>query len=59
MLLFQYVQMKKMELTEYGNFRLFAATGKRKRQTSIYLLQTETENGSFLFLGRQTINSNR
>jgi hypothetical protein len=34
---------RKTELTENGNFRLFAANGKRKRQTSICLLQMETE----------------
>jgi hypothetical protein len=32
-----------MELTENGNFRLFAANGKRKRQTSVCLLETEME----------------
>jgi hypothetical protein len=38
------------ELTENGNFRLFAANGKRKQQTSISLLQMETENGSLFSL---------
>ncbi len=33
-----------MEVTEDGNFRLFAADVKRKRQTSVCLLPTETEN---------------
>jgi hypothetical protein len=35
-----------MELTENSSFRLFAPNGKRKRQTSVCLLQKETENGS-------------
>ncbi len=35
---------KKMELTENGNFRLFSANGKLNWQTSICLLQMETEN---------------
>jgi hypothetical protein len=43
---------RKTELTENGNFRLFAAKGKQK--TSIFLLQMEV-----YFLGRETINSNR
>jgi hypothetical protein len=47
-----------MELTENGNFRLFAANGKQKRQTSVRLLQMRTEN-EVDFLGGQTINSNR
>jgi hypothetical protein len=42
---------------ENGNFRLFAANGKRKRQTSVRLLQMRTEKVDFL--GGQTINSNR
>jgi hypothetical protein len=37
------------DLTENDNFRLFAANGKRKPHTSVYLLQTETENGSLFF----------
>jgi hypothetical protein len=37
-----------MELTENGNFRLYAANGRRKWQTSVSLLQTETEKGSLL-----------
>jgi hypothetical protein len=37
---------RKTELTTNGNFILFAAIGKRKRQTSVCLLQMETENGS-------------
>jgi hypothetical protein len=32
------------------NFRLFSANRKRKRQTSVYLLQMETENGCLFFL---------
>jgi hypothetical protein len=45
------------ELTENGNTRLFAANGKRKRQTFVCL----QKNGKrkFVFLGRQTINGNR
>jgi hypothetical protein len=40
--------------TENGNFRLFAANRKRKRQTSVCLLQTKTENGSlFPLVGKQ------
>jgi hypothetical protein len=39
---------------EKGNFRLYAANGKRKRQTSVCLLQTETENISFFsMVGKQ------
>jgi hypothetical protein len=34
-----------MELTENGNIRLFAASGKQKWQTSVCSLQVETENG--------------
>jgi hypothetical protein len=33
---------------ENGNFYLFAENGKQKRQTSICLLQMETEKGSSL-----------
>ncbi len=59
--MFQKYCKGKTEQTENSNFPFFAANGKRKRQTSICLLQTETENGSqkFFFLGRQKINSNR
>jgi hypothetical protein len=56
---FQNSANKKPELTENRNFRLFAANTKGKRQTSICLLQMETENWKFVFIGRQTINSNR
>ncbi len=38
------------ELTENGNLHLFAAYRKRKRPTSVCLLQTETENGSLFSL---------
>jgi hypothetical protein len=41
---------QKTELTENGNFRLFAANRKQKWQTSARLLQTETENESFFLL---------
>jgi hypothetical protein len=37
---------QKMELTENGNFRLFAENRKQKRQTSVCLLKMETENES-------------
>jgi hypothetical protein len=44
----------KTELTENGNFRLFPAKEKRKRQTSVHLLKTEKENGSlFSLIGKQ------
>jgi hypothetical protein len=35
---------------ENSNFRLFATKGKWKRQTSLCLLQMETENGSLFSL---------
>jgi hypothetical protein len=47
-----------MELTENGNFRLFAANGKIETANFVCFLQMETEYGSY-FLGRQTINGNR
>ncbi len=37
---------RKTELTENGNFRLFAANGKQKWPTFVCLLHRETENGS-------------
>jgi hypothetical protein len=44
----------KTELTENSNLSLFAAKEKRKRQTSVYLLKTEKENGSlFSLVGKQ------
>jgi hypothetical protein len=50
--MFIYKYEQKIELTENGYFRLFAANGKRKRQTSVCLLQTEIENGSsFILVG--------
>ncbi len=49
-----YVYLQKMELTENGNLRLFTENGKEKQQTSIYLLQTETENRSlFSFVSKR------
>jgi hypothetical protein len=46
--------MGKEELTENGSLRLFAANRKCKRRTSLVLVPTETENGSFFFLvGKQ------
>ncbi len=41
---------QKTELTENGNLRCFAANGKRKQQTSVCLLQAETENRSLFSL---------
>jgi hypothetical protein len=35
---------------ENGNFHFFTANGKRKRQTSVCLLDMETESGSLFFL---------
>ncbi len=51
---------QKAELTENFNIHLFAANRKRKRQTSVCLLQTETENGSlFSLVGKgQTVIGN-
>jgi hypothetical protein len=37
-------------ITENGNFHLNSTNGKRKRQSSGYLLQTEMENGSLFSL---------
>jgi hypothetical protein len=44
------------ELTENSMFHFFCCNGKRRRQTSVCLLQTETE---VCFLGQQTIRDNR
>jgi hypothetical protein len=45
----------KTELIGNSNFCLFAASGKRKRLTSIGLLQTKTENGSlFALIGKRS-----
>jgi hypothetical protein len=44
------------EQIKNGNFRLFAANGKQEEQSSVCLSKTEQK---FVFLGRQTINSNR
>jgi hypothetical protein len=41
---------RKMELAETGNFRLFAANRKQKRQTSNWLLQVESENENLFSL---------
>jgi hypothetical protein len=41
---------RKTELKKNGNFLLFAANGKRNRQTSICLLQTEAEDRSLFSL---------
>ncbi len=45
-----------MELKENGNIYLFAANGKRKRQTSDCILPMVNRKQMFVFLGRQTIN---
>jgi hypothetical protein len=45
-----FIHTRKTEITENGNFLLFATNGKRKRKTSVCLLQTEMENGSLLSL---------
>jgi hypothetical protein len=39
-----------MDLTENGNFHLFATNGKWKQQTFVHLLQMETGNGSLFSL---------
>ncbi len=57
-----YTGTQKTELTENGNFSLFDANRKQKRQLSVCMLQMETENGSLfflVFLGWQKINSNQ
>jgi hypothetical protein len=51
--------IRKTELTEKGNFRLFAANGKWKRQSFVCLLQMETENESLFSLVGKTINGNQ
>jgi hypothetical protein len=48
--IYVYMYMYKTELTEKTNFGLFAANRKRKRQTSICLLLTQTEIGSLFSL---------
>jgi hypothetical protein len=45
---------RKAKLTENGNFRLFAANGRRKRHTSMCFLQTENRKRKFVFLGQKT-----
>jgi hypothetical protein len=39
-----------MELTVNSNFHLYTAKGRRKRQTSVCLLLTLTENGNLFSL---------
>jgi hypothetical protein len=53
-----HTHMQKMELTENSNFRLFAANGKRKHQTSVF---APNGNGKrkFVFLSQQRINGNQ
>jgi hypothetical protein len=48
---------RKMELTENGNFSLFAA--KQETETANFHLSSENGKRKFVFLGRQTINGNR
>ncbi len=50
-------QSSKTEQTENGNFSLFSANGKRKWQSSVWLLQKETEKRKFAVLGQQYIYS--
>jgi hypothetical protein len=57
---FNIYSIGKFELTENGNFRLFAANGKQKRQTSVCLLRTDMENGClFSFAGKLLICNRR
>jgi hypothetical protein len=44
------ISIQKTKLVKNGNFRSFAANGKREWQTSVCLLQTEMENGSLFSL---------
>ncbi len=44
----------KMELMENGKFLLYAANGKRKRQTSVFLAANVNGKQKFVFLGQQT-----
>jgi hypothetical protein len=55
--MFPKFRKRKTELMGNGNIHLFAADGKRKRQISVCLLQTETEKGrvSSIVGKRQTI----
>jgi hypothetical protein len=48
--MFPEFRKRKTELTDNGNLRLFAVNGKRKRQTSVYLLQTDPDNESLFSL---------
>ncbi len=50
---------QKTEPTENGNFRIYAANGKRKRKTSVYLAANGNGKRKSVFLGRKTINGNR
>ncbi len=59
MLPFQYIYIRKTELTDNGKFRLFAANRKRQRQTSVCFMQTGKWKRKFVFLGRRTIKGNR
>jgi hypothetical protein len=52
--IYVYINILSENGTNDGNLRLFAPSGKGKRQTSIYLLQTETENASlFSFVSKR------
>ncbi len=46
MLTFQYIYLflQKLELTENGNFCLFPANGKQKRQTSFVFMKKENRS---------------
>jgi hypothetical protein len=44
--MFPEFRKQKTKRMENGSFCLFAANGKQKQQTSVCLLQTETENGN-------------
>ncbi len=55
----RYVYTWKPELTHISNFCLFAENARRKQQTSIGLLQRESESGSLFSLVCKQINGNR
>ncbi len=50
---FQYFNIRKTKLTENGNFRLFAANGKRKGKLLFVFCKQKYKS---VFLGQQTIN---
>jgi hypothetical protein len=52
----QHIYIRKTELKENVNLCFFGANGKLKKQISVYLLQTEMENGSmFSLVGSDTV----